>query len=222
MEDSNGALRSVSAGVGNGQHWLELNDAGSGLAQTLGIKRSVQTVVGAQYSLSFDYAGRLGFSTAYTQIGIYVDGQRIGSHANTSTNTALNWQTVNFQFIGTGQTQTLQIVIEAPSTHTGGRGAMIDDIQLIQTQRLNRGVEDQAIVLSQIHSQLQDTDGSEHLNIAIAGLPLGARLSDGSRQFIATAQQPIADVSDWDLSRLSFTAPLHYSGTVTLAATHCR
>ena len=142
MEDSTGALRSVSAGLGNGQHWLELNDAGSGLAQTLGIKSSVQTVAGAQYSLSFDYAGRLGFSTAYTQIGIYVDGQRIGSHANTSSNTELNWQAVNVQFIGTGQTQTLQIVIEAPSTHAGGRGAMIDDIQLIQTQQLNRGVED--------------------------------------------------------------------------------
>jgi hypothetical protein len=93
---------------------------------------------------------------------------------------------------------------------------MIDDIQLIQTQQLNRGVEDQAIALSQIQSQLQDTDGSEHLNIAIAGLPLGARLSDGSRQFVATTQHPIADVSDWDLSRLSFTAPLHYSGIVTL------
>jgi hypothetical protein len=64
MEDSTGALRSVSAGLGNGQHWLELNDAGSGLAQTLGIKRSVQTVAGAQYSLSFQTDHRCVSSVA--------------------------------------------------------------------------------------------------------------------------------------------------------------
>ena len=216
MEDSTGTLRSVSADLGNGQHWLELNDAGSGLAQTLGIKRSVQTVAGAQYSLSFDYAGRLGFSNQYTQIGIYVDGQRIASYANTSSNTALNWQAVNSQFVGNGQTQTIQILIEAPCTHAGGRGAMIDDIQLIQTQQFNRGLEDQAILLSQIQSQLQDLDGSEHLNLAIAGLPLGSRLSDGVHQFVSTEQQLIANVSDWDINHLSFTAPAHYSGNVTL------
>ncbi|MFH4130606.1 hypothetical protein WAI76_21735, partial [Acinetobacter baumannii] len=69
-----------------GQNWLELNDADAFVAQTLGIEREVQTVFGQKYTLTFDYAGRLGFSQSFTQIGIYVDGKRIASYANTSPN----------------------------------------------------------------------------------------------------------------------------------------
>jgi hypothetical protein len=32
-------------------------------------------------------------------IGIYIDGQKIGSDQSTSTATALNWQTRTFQFV---------------------------------------------------------------------------------------------------------------------------
>ena len=58
---------------GNGNNdALELNDAGSTMAQTLGITRNVATEVGKVYELSMDYAGRLGFDTSYTKIAVYL------------------------------------------------------------------------------------------------------------------------------------------------------
>lgn len=114
MSDSSGVLRTVSAAAGDGKNWLELNDAMLLESQTLGIQRSVDTVAGASYTLSMDYAGRLGYSTNYTRIGIYVDGQKIGTYANTSPTTALNWQNVQFSFTGTGGKPFYYTLVERP------------------------------------------------------------------------------------------------------------
>ncbi|WEI17185.1 tandem-95 repeat protein [Acinetobacter proteolyticus] len=216
MENAYGQLKTVQAKAGNGNNWLELNDAGLFQAQTLGIARNVQTEFGRSYNLSFDYAGRLGFSECFTQIGIYVDGKRIATYANTSPNDQLNWQNIQFSFVGTGKLQNIQIRIDAPLTHLSGRGAMIDNIVLSTNKPLNRGKEDLAMQLSSISAQLQDKDGSEQLKLAIAGMPLGSKLTDGSHQFVVTDQHTVADISTWNLNTLQFTPPKDFSGELKL------
>lgn len=47
--------------------------------QAYGIERTVDTRAGVAYSLSLDYAGRLGLDLKHTRIGIYVDGVQVGT-----------------------------------------------------------------------------------------------------------------------------------------------
>ena len=199
-----------------GQNWLELNDSDAFVAQTLGIEREVQTALGQKYTLTFDYAGRMGFSQNFTQIGIYIDGKRIASYANSSPSDQLNWQNIQFSFTGTGQLQNLQIVIEAPLTHASGRGAMIDNIVLFKSKLLNRGKEDQPIALSSIDAKLTDNDGSEQLKLALAGLPLGSTLNDGLNEFTVNELHTVVDITNWNLNTLKLTPPKDFSGELKL------
>lgn len=216
MANAYGQLKTVNAKTGNGTNWLELNDAGLFNAQTLGIEREVQTTAGLNYNLSFDYAGRLGFGDCFTEITIYVDGKKLATYANTSGNDQLNWQNVAFSFVGNGQKQKIQIVTSASLTHIGGRGAMLDNIVLTETQALSQGKEDTAIALQSITAQLSDTDGSEHLNLAIGALPVGSLLTDGQHSFTATEAQRVANITSWNLSSLQFTPPAQFSGKLNL------
>ena len=62
----------------------------------------------------------------------------------------------------------------------------------------------------------------ETLAIAIAGVPSGVRLSDGTNSFTATSSSTSVDVSSWDLSSLSMTTPGGYNTngtTITVTAT---
>ncbi|MDP3927380.1 MAG: tandem-95 repeat protein, partial [Hydrogenophaga sp.] len=216
MQNAQGSDVKVKAMAGNGHNWLELNNASLPIAQTLGIERSMQTVAGASYTLSMDLAGRMGFGADFTRIGIYVDGVRIGGDQSTSGATALNWATRSFSFTGNGQAQTIRIVSEATQFHEAGRGMMIDDIVLTERLPANTGLEDTAIRLSAISAALKDTDGSEILQLRLAGLPAGTRLSDGWRSFTATATQSVANITGWNLAQLSLTPPKDFTGTLAL------
>ena len=216
MADAKGKLHSVTAAAGDGKNWLELNDARGEGHQTLGIERSIDTVAGATYTLSLDYAGRIGYSAEYTRIGIYVDGQKIGSYADTSPASALAWKALQFQFTGTGGKQTIKIASEATQLDRNGRGAMLDDIALSETLPANTGFEDSAIRLSAVSAALTDTDGSETLSVAIEGLPVGATLSDGTRSFTATQGSTTADVTGWNLGSLSLVPSADFYGSIDL------
>lgn len=189
------------------------------MAQSLGIQRQVDTVAGATYTLSMDVAGRLGYSSDYTKIGIYVDGVRIGGDDSASSNTALNWQNKQFSFIGNGRKQTIQIISEATKQDGNGRGMMIDDIVLSERLANNTGLEDTAITLSSISARLKDTDGSETLALTVEAMPVGAILSDGTRSFTATTTNRTANISTWNLSTLSLTPPKDFNGTLNLQVT---
>jgi len=214
MDNAFAIAKTVQAKTGNGQNWLELNDAGLFQAQTLGISRNVETELGRSYNLSFDYAGRLGYSKCFTQIAIYVDGKRIATYANTSPNDQLNWKNVQFSFVGTGKVQNIQIRIDAPLTHLNGRGAMIDNIMLSTQKSLNKGKEDQSMLLPELKATLQDTDGSEQLKLALVGLPVGSLLTDGTHQFVVTEQKTVADISGWNIQTLQLTPPKDFSGEI--------
>jgi len=66
------------------------------------------------------------------------------------------------------------------------------------------GVVNGAIAL---HITAVLTDGSETLSLAVSGLPVGARLSDGVHTFTAAAGNVDVDITGWTLSDLSLTPP---------------
>jgi VCBS repeat-containing protein len=226
----------VQAAAGNGNNWLELGDAMGMGHQTYGIERAVETRAGISYRLSLDYAGRLGYDMAHTRIGIYVDGVQIGTHASTggttsqstrlsnddsqvagySPNTALNWETLTFNFTGNGAMQNIRIVMEGTASEKNGRGAMIDDIVLTEVMPINTGYQDSPIRLSGVLAALTDTDGSEALEVTVGAIPTGAVLSDGTNSFTATDSLHLVAVTGWNLANLSITAPIGFTGSFAL------
>ena len=215
-DDDDAPYSRVYAAPGNGENWLELNDAKGEGHQTIGIERTVSTRAGATYELSFDYAGRLGYSTDYTRIGIYVDDVLIGNYAGTSPNDALNWESLSFSFVGTGGEQLIRIVTEPLAIEKNGRGAMIDNIALIEQLPLNTGYEDNTIKLSAINAALVDTDGSEVLNLFIEAMPVGAVITDGTNSFTALQGDTTADITAWDVNNMSITPPQDFFGEFVL------
>ncbi|RVT82509.1 tandem-95 repeat protein, partial [Inhella crocodyli] len=218
MTGADGSVYTVNAKAGNGSNWLELNDATSN-AQTIGIARTVLTQAGAVYVLDLDYAGRNGFTTDFTRITVLVDGVPVGSYANTSPNSSLNWQPVQFSFVGTGGNQTITIVTDPIATNPNGRGAMIDNIRLTEFPVASNGNEDTAISLSPVAVTLADTDGSETLALQVSGLQVGAVLSDGVRSFTATSGNTSTSLLGWNLSTLTYRPPQDFNGNVTLTVT---
>ena len=217
-EDDGKPYTIVYAAPGNGNNFLELNDAKGEGHQTIGIERTVSTRAGATYDLTFDYAGRVGYPTDFTRIGIYVDDVLISQYAGTSPNEALNWESLSFSFIGNGGGQTIKIVTEPLAIEKNGRGAMIDNIALIEQLPINTGFEDSAINLSAIAAALIDTDGSEALSLFIESIPVGAVLTDGNNSFTASNTLTTADITTWDWANLSLTPPQDFFGDLVLNA----
>jgi hypothetical protein len=219
MRNTAGQLVTVQAASGNGRNWLQLNNGAGQGHQTLGIQRSVRTLEGAVYTLSLDYAGALGLAEVSTRIGIYVDDQLVGSYANTSGLTALNWQALSFQFTGNGRERRLRIQIEGGDTANNGRGAMIDDIRIVETlptgNHLVYGLAGTTIALPRIEASLQDTDGSETLKVELLGLPAGSVVTDGVHS-VTVGTGCAVDVTGWDLANLGFQPASSCAGTVKL------
>ncbi|WP_255990032.1 retention module-containing protein [Chitinolyticbacter albus] len=171
-------ITGVGAPGSNG-NWLELNNASSSsLPQTLGIERSMSTAVGQVYTLSFDYAGRSGYSSAYTQIAIVVDGVKVATYSSTSPQGGLNWEELKYSFTGDGNAHTIRIITDATSFDTSGRGAMIDDIKIESSSGLvagnASGGKTEVALANYVSGQRVDTDGSESLTYRFTGLPTGA------------------------------------------------
>jgi hypothetical protein len=73
--------------------------------------------------------------------------------------------------------------------------------------------------LQGIQAALTDTDGSETLQLTLAGLPVGSSLSDGVHSATITSTQPVADITGWNTYALALTPPANYSGILNLQAT---
>ena len=219
MKDANNSNRTVYGSTNGGNNWLEIGNANGQGHQTVGIERNITTRTGATYNLNLDYAGRLGYSSDFTRIGIYVDGMRIASYANTSPNTVLDWKNLSFSFTGNGSAQTIRIVSEASTTQSNGCGAMIDNIAVTEVLPVNTGYKDSAIRLSSIIAIASDSDGSERLSLVVSAIPVGAKLSDGTNTFTASPSNTGVDISQWQRDRLSITAPTGFTGTFALQVT---
>ncbi|MFZ5521161.1 MAG: tandem-95 repeat protein [Pseudomonadota bacterium] len=223
QQNAAGNQTAISAGTGNGSNWLELNNASNNV-QTLGIQRTVTTTAGYVYDLSLDYAGRLGFSQDYTRIAVLVDGVEVASYAGTSSNSALNWETLHFSFVGTGTAQTIRIVTDASAFNSSGRGAMIDDIKLVESQgalagNAAGGTKTEIALSGYITTGLADTDGSESLTLAISGLPTGATVVTASAPGGLPAANGTVTMSAADLASAKLQLGSSYTGDVALTVT---
>ncbi len=80
------------------------------------------------------------------------------------------------------------------------------------------GDEDSFIPIS-VAPTLVDADGSETLTVTVAGLPVGARLTDGVFVFDATLGNTTADVSGWNYAALAVRPPANSDVDFTLTVT---
>jgi len=167
-----------------GNQALELNDATTNIAQTLGVTRTVATTANEVYTLSFDYAGRLGFGTDYTRIKVTVDGVPVNFAAQSSL-TSLSWQTLSFSFMGDGTNKTISIETDPLAVNSAGRGALIDDIVLnhadgVMAGNAVAGTKTDIVLSKFLGAALADTDGSEVLSLTLDHLPTGAQIVTSS------------------------------------------
>ena len=191
QQRQDGGNNTVYAAPGNGNNFLELNNADNNgaLVQTLGVSRSISTVAGTVYEMSFDYAGRSGFGVDYTRIGVYVDGVLVQQYAATSPQGSIDWKNLSFSFTGDGANHTVMIKTDATQFHSSGRGAFIDDLKMVAFQGVsagNAGGGFTSVALANyVTAGLVDTDGSETLSLAFAGVPAGATIVTGAGTYSA-------------------------------------
>ncbi|MFN4116157.1 MAG: hypothetical protein ACK4F7_06635, partial [Inhella sp.] len=217
--DIGNAVTVRPADAANGRQWIGLRNGSRTQAhQAIGLERQVQTEAGALYTLSFDYAAHPGLASSNTAIGVYVDGVRIGIHAGSSPRTALSWQALSFQFVGQGGMQRVTLLLEggtdpAVSVATQ-RGALIDDIRLLETLRAQPGrvyaLAEAPSALPAVSASLRDP--GERLVLELLGLRAGMQLSDGSRSWTVVQDGQALDLSGWQLDRLTVQVPLGLAG----------
>ncbi len=215
QQRQNGGNNIVVASAGNGDNFIELNDAAT-LVQTIGLTRTVSTQAGMVYELSLDYAGRPGFGENYTRIGVYVDGVLVQQYAATSPQNYIDWKNLQFAFVGDGANHTITIRTDATQFNDAGRGAFIDDITLTGTPGVVAGNAGSgtltALALATfVSAPLVDGDGSETLSLTFSGLPSGATIITAANPGGYTASGGAITISGSELA----SAQLQFSSSVT-------
>ncbi|MEH0762054.1 VWA domain-containing protein, partial [Vibrio sp. 16] len=97
----------------------------------------------------------------------------------------------------------------------------VDGVEFYETYEVNEGLQDTEIPLSEIRASLSDTDGSESLAVTLAGLPVGAIISDGNTSVTISSANESVDVTGWSLDSLTVTPPQgsHDDFTIFVKAT---
>ena len=210
MQTAQGRWTQVQDAPGAGQAWLGLTNGVGGHYQAPGIAQTVNTIAGAQYTFSFDYAGQLGLDSANTQVNVYLDGQLLGSYANQSAN-SLNWQALSYSFTGDGQAHTLSIQLANGTDTRTPRGAMLDALSLVETLPQSAatvyGFAGSPILLPKVADALSANDPTGLLSTTISGLPAGAVLSDGTHLATVTGAGGGISLGGWNLNALALTLP---------------
>jgi hypothetical protein len=141
------------------------------------------------------------------------------TQSNTSSNAALDWKALSFQFVGTGGCQNIRIQLEG-SNAVLGRSVMLDAIRLTEsiasTGNLVYVVAGSSNTLPLITAALQDQDGSEQLQLELLNIPSQIVISDGTRQFVASSSNNRLDLTGWNLSLLSISIPQGYCQDIQL------
>jgi surface adhesion protein len=218
----------ANAGTGNGNNFLELNVVpnGSTLPETLGLQRSLSTVAGDVYTLTFDYAGRSTYGVDTTRIHVEVDGVRIGTFADISSNSSLTWQTLQFSFVGNGSNQSVRIITDqitnTSGRFTGGRGTFIDDIVIERSKgaiagNAQSGTKTNISLNGLITTTLFDNDGSEQGFITLRGLPEGTLLLSQANPAGITANDGSVTFNINQLSTASLQLDSSYKGHLNLS-----
>jgi surface adhesion protein len=227
MATTGGSI-TATAGTGNGNNFLELGVVPnvSSNVETLGVQRTVSTVAGDIYTLSFDYAGRSTYGVDTTRIHIEIDGVRIGTFADISSSTSLTWQTLQFSFVGTGGNQSIRIVTDQVTNIAGrvdgGRGTFIDDIVIEQSKgaiagNAQSGTKTNISLNGLITTTLLDNDGSEQGFITLRGLPEGTLLLSQANPAGITANDGSVTFNINQLSTASLQLDSSYKGHLNLS-----
>jgi T1SS-143 domain-containing protein len=125
--------------------------------------------------------------------------------------------TVDLTVIATAQDGTAAPADSAPQILTVNIEPVADTP--ILTALSSGGPEDTAIPLEAVSAGLFDLDGSETLAVSLSGIPVGARISDGTNSFDATAGNQTAVITGWNLGALTILPPLNYNGSFDLTLT---
>ena len=140
---------------------------------------------------------------------MYLDGQLLGSYANTSTSSP-NWQTLSYTFTGDGSPQTLSVQLINGTDTSTPRGAMLDQLSLVETLPDSAstvyGFAGRPIALPQVSDSLAANDPGT-LATTLTGLPDGSTVSDGVHSVSIDERTPTVDISSWNLANLTITVP---------------
>ncbi|PKF54958.1 hypothetical protein CW748_14915, partial [Alteromonadales bacterium alter-6D02] len=180
------------------------------------ITRSVDTVAGETYTLTFKYSPRGNYGADVNKFAVTVgaDGVNVVNEeyskagSNSDGNFNEGWETATITFVGTGEA--MDITFEATGVDiNNGRGMYIDDISL--------DVDAIVLIPLNIQSSLVDDDGSESLTVSISELPAGARLNYGT-EIAGVWTVPVANLADIALIMPSVSSPIQ-EVNLTITAT---
>ncbi|WP_461537953.1 tandem-95 repeat protein [Spongorhabdus nitratireducens] len=140
-----------------------------------------------------------------------------------------SWQEVKVTLPDIGLNNT-QLIIREVAGQDNGVGPLLDQITVNRIGAVDSDSDDYDKVISNredtvftldLSASLSDSDGSETLAVTLGGIPSGFSISDGSNA--ATTDGSDVDVSDWNLSALTFTPVANhdtdFNMTVTAAST---
>jgi len=114
----------------DGTNWLELDYPGN----TPQIMQDITTNAAANYVLTFDYSPRPGFGDQ--ELGIYWNGNMIGSVGGSGSAYHLNWQTYTFTFSGIAGLNTLGFgSLKNFNDITAAGGNLLDRVSLTSTSQ---------------------------------------------------------------------------------------
>nr|WP_321446198.1 Ig-like domain-containing protein [uncultured Cohaesibacter sp.] len=200
---------------------IELNtDPRDGYADAPNIYQTVDTVDGATYTLTLDYAGRPGYGADVNTIEVIWDGQVVATISDDASDSSVyNWQTHTINLTGDGDPSKIEIR-EAGVDVDYGRGMHVDNISMVESiTSAAHGEAGEAINLPDIMPTLPDADGSESLALSLGNLPDGTVLSDDTNSVTIGADGESGDIASWDLDNLQATPPADYVGTVNVQVT---
>ncbi|MDO9208660.1 MAG: Ig-like domain-containing protein, partial [Sulfuricurvum sp.] len=229
----NGTYSTVAVSSLNGGVWHTDNSGGTvevGYSSTYGVSggsnkvlelernpgdpsnlyTTMEVKAGEVYTLSFDYANRLGDTS---DMSVYWNGQLVAVIDPSST--TLTAYTINLisEITGTGK-------LELKANDSNSMGIILDNISLSLVP--NTGYAGYLTTLPQIMAGL--TDSSETLSLNIGGIPQNYILTDGIHTFTAADILSVATVTGWNLNAISLIAPSGSSAsavplTVTVTST---
>ncbi|MBT9313238.1 SdrD B-like domain-containing protein [Leptothoe kymatousa] len=127
----------------DGRNHIELNDdAINYFNDARNIYRHVETEVGKQYTLTFQYAARPGFSADVNAMEVRLDGSTLlALEEDGSGSRGYNWKTYTVSFEGDGTSKQLEFLSTGQAL-AYGRGARLDDIKLVASMGSNDDTRD--------------------------------------------------------------------------------
>ncbi|NNF80197.1 MAG: tandem-95 repeat protein, partial [Rhizobiales bacterium] len=225
-------VRNFETSTAGGNWHIEIDDDPvDNYADAGEIYQEFETAAGANYTLSFDWSPRPGFSSTVNTVEIVWDGQVVAVLSRDGSGLANPaWESYTINVTGTGNVERLTIREPDYAEFANGRGIFLDNISVMtDADAQANGAENTAIDISSVEVNFgTDMDGSEQHVLNMSNIPVGAVLSDGlGHTFTATTGNTSIDLFDsfglaadnWQLTTLTITPPTDFVGNFDLNVT---